>query len=148
MIILFVYGQVSTIRQDVPVGCRRRCRAGRIIAGRLESIAGLLSGTSMMVVVLRAIRALGTLVRFVISRSSIVPFLCIPLLVVELVDPMCTPIECFTIRAEVRGIRELKKTTAHINISKRILRLKLVNDIVNRRGESHKKMTCYGFIGL
>ena len=38
IIILLVNGQVNTIRNNVPCGCRRRCRTGRVIAGGLESI--------------------------------------------------------------------------------------------------------------
>ena len=70
MIILLVDGQVRTISNDVPCGCRRRCRAGRVIGGGLESIAELVSGTLLRVVLFRAIVALVALGRFGFPRSS------------------------------------------------------------------------------
>ena len=75
MIILLVYGQVGTIRNDVPCECRRRCRSGRVIAGRLKSIAELVSMTLIGVVVFLAIGVLVTLGRFGFPRSSRVGFL-------------------------------------------------------------------------
>ena len=69
MIILLVDSQVSTIRNDVPRGCRSRCRTGRVIAGGLESIAELVCVTLIRVGMFRAIGALVTLVRFGFPRS-------------------------------------------------------------------------------
>ena len=85
-----------------------------------------MSVTLIRVVVFLAIGALVTLGRFGFSRSSRVGFLVVLLLVVELVDLMRASVESFTIGGEVRGTRKLKQTTANINISKRILRLKVV----------------------
>ena len=75
MIILLVNSQIGTISNDVPGGCRRRCRTGRVIASRLESIAELVSMTLIRVVVFLAIGALVTLVRFGFPRSSRIGFL-------------------------------------------------------------------------
>ena len=86
MIILLVNGKVSTIRHDVPRGCRRRCRIGRVIAGRLESIAELMCMTLIRVVMFLGPGALVCLSRFGFHRSSRVEFLAVCLLVVELVD--------------------------------------------------------------
>ena len=118
MIILLVDGQVSTIRNDVPGGYRTRCTAGRVIAGRLESIAELVSVTLIRVVVFLAIGALVTIGRFGFPSSCRVGFLGVLLLVGELVDLMRASVKSFTIGGEVRGTRKLKETTANINISK------------------------------
>ena len=61
---------------------------------------------------------------------------------------MRASVKSFAIRGEVRGTRKLKKTAADINISKRVLRLKVVNDIVHRRRKRHEKVACFRFIGL
>ena len=61
---------------------------------------------------------------------------------------MTASVKSFAIRGEVRGTRKLKETTANINISKRVLRLKVVNDVVHGRRKRHEKVTCFGFIGL
>ena len=148
VIILLVDGQVSTIRNDVPLRCRRRCRTGRVIAGRLKSTAELMCVTRIRVVVLLAIGTLVILVRFGFPESSRVGFVEVLLLDVELVDLMRASVKSFAIRAEVRGTRQLKQTTANINISKRLLRLKVVNYIVHGRGKRHEKKACFSFICL
>ena len=116
--------------------------------GGLESIAELVSVTLIRVVVFLAIVVLVTLGRFGFPRSCRVGFLVVLFLVVELVDLMRASVKSFAIGGEVRGTRKLKKTTANIKISKRVLRLKVVNDIVHRRGKRHEKMACFSFIGL
>ena len=88
MIILLVDGQVGTIGNNVPCGCRRRCRTGRGIAGRLESIAELMSVTHIWVLAFLAINAVVTLETFGFLRSRRVGFLVVLLLVVALVDLM------------------------------------------------------------
>ena len=102
--------------------------------------------TLIRVVVFLAIGALVTLGRFGFPRSSRVGFLGVRLLIGELVDLMRASVKSFAIRGEVRGTRKLKKTTADINISKRILRLKVVNDIVHGRRKRHEKVACFSFI--
>ena len=148
MIILLVDSQVRVMRDNGPSACRRRCRTGRVIAGRLESIAEGMCVTRIRVVVLLTIGALVTLGRFGFPTSNRVGFPCILLLVVELVDLMRASVESFTIRAKVSGTRKLHETTGNINISNRVLRLKVVNDIVHGRRKSHEKVACFGFIGL
>ena len=108
MIILLVDGQVSTIRNDVPCGCRNRCRTCRVIVGGLELIADLVSVTLIRVVVFVAIGALVTLWRFGFPRSSMVGFLRVLLLVGELVDLMGASVKSFAIGGEVIGTRKLK----------------------------------------
>ena len=75
MIMPLVNSQVSVIRTNVPCRYRRRCRAGRVITGRLQSIAALMCVTTMRVVVCLAIGALVTLERFGFHRCSRVEFL-------------------------------------------------------------------------
>ena len=70
MIILLVNGQVGTIRNDVSRVCSRRCRAGRVITGGLESIAERVCVTLLRAVVFLAIGGLVTLGRFGFPRSS------------------------------------------------------------------------------
>ena len=60
---------------------------------------------------------------------------------------MRASVKSFAIGGDVRGIRKLKKTTANINISKRIHRLKVVNDIVRRRRQRYEKIACLCYIG-
>ena len=148
MIILLVHGQVRTIRNDVASGCRRRCRTSRVIAGGLQLITELVYVTLMRMVMFVVIRALLTLGRFCFPRSSRVGFLGVLFLVVGLVDLMRAIVKSFAIREEVRVTRKLKKKTANINISKRILRLKVVNDIVHGRTKGYGKVACFGFIEL
>ena len=120
MMILLGHGQVGTIRNDVPRGCRRRCRTGRVIVGRLESMAELMCVTLMGVVMFLAIGGLVTLVRISFPRSSSVGFLVVLPLVVELDDLMRASVKSVAIRGEVRGTRKLNQTTANINISKTV----------------------------
>ena len=148
MIILLVDGKISTMRNDVPSGCRRRCRTGRVIPSGLESIAELVSVTLMRVVVLLAIGVLVTLGRFCFPRTSEVGFLTVLLLIGGFVDFMRASVESLAIAGEVSGTRKLKKTTANINISKRVLQWKVVNDIVHGRRKRHEKVSCFSFIGL
>ena len=148
MIILLLDGQVSTIRNNLPCGYRRSCRAGRLIAGGLESIAALVCVTLIRVVVFLAIGVQVTLEWFGFPRSSRVGFLGVLLLVGELVDHMRASVKSFSIKGGVRGTRKLKETTSYINISKRVLRLKVVNDIVHGRRKRDEKMACFSFIGL
>ena len=148
MIILLVDGQVSTIRNDVPGGYRTRCTAGRVIAGRLESLAELVCVTLIRVLVFLAIGALVTLGRFGFPRSSRVGFLGVLLVVGELVDLIRASVESFAISAGVRGTRKLKATTSNINMSNRVLRLKVVNDIVHRSMKRPETMAFFSFIGL
>ena len=101
--------------------CRTRCRTGRVIASRLESIAELVSVTIIRVVVFLAIGALVTLCSFGFPRSSRVGFLGVLLLIIELVDVIRASVKSFAIGGEVRGGRKLQETTANINISNRIL---------------------------
>ena len=101
MIILLVDGQVGTIRNDVPCGCRRRCRTGRVIASGLESIAELVSVTLIRVVVFLAIGALVTLGRFGFPRTSGVGSLGDPLVIVAFVDFMRASVESLAIRGKV-----------------------------------------------
>ena len=105
-----------------------------------------MSVTIIRVVVFLAIVALVTLGRFGFPRSSRVGFLGVLFLVVELDDLMRANVKSFAIGGEVRGTREHKETTANIDISKRILRLKVVNDIVHGRRKRHKEMACFSFI--
>ena len=84
----------------------------------------------------------------VFPRSSRVGFLSVLLLIAELVDLMRASVESLAIGGEVRGTRKLRKTTANLNISKRVLRLKVVNDIVHGRRKRHEKMACFSFIAL
>ena len=107
-----------------------------------------MSVTLIRVVVFLAIGALVTLGRFGFPRSSRVGFLGILLLIGELVDLMRASVKSFAIRGEVRGTRKLKETTADINISKTVLRLKVVNDIVHGRRKRHEKVACFSFIWL
>ena len=107
-----------------------------------------MSVTLIWVVVFLVIGALVTLGRFGFPRSSRVRFLVVLFLVVELVDLMRMSVKSFAIRGEVRGTRKLKETTANINISKRVLQLKVVNDIVHGRGKLDEKVACFGFIAL
>ena len=86
--------------------------------------------------------------RFSVPRSSRVGLLGVLLLVVGLVDLMRASVESFAIRGEVRGTRKLKKTIANINISERVLRLEVVNDIIYRRRKRHEKVACFGFTVL
>ena len=95
-----------------------------------------------------AIGALVTLGRFGFPRSSRVGFLGVLLLVLELLDLMRASVKRFVISGEVRRTRELKKTTANINISKRVLRLKVVNNIVHERRKRYQKVACFSFICL
>ena len=74
MIILLLNGEVSTIRNDVTVGCRRRCTTGRVIAGRLQSIAELICVTRLWVVVFHTRGELIAVRRFGFPRSSRVGF--------------------------------------------------------------------------
>ena len=101
-----------------------------------------------MVVVFLALRALVTLVRFGFVRSSRVGFVVVLLLIGELVDLMRASVKSFAIRGEVSGNRKLKMKTANINISKRVLRLKVINDIVHGRSKRHEKMACFAFMAL
>ena len=57
-------------------------------------------------------------------------------------------VESFAMGGEVSGTRKLNKTTANINISKRVLRLQVVNNIVHGRRNRHEKVGCVAFIGL
>ena len=104
--------------------------------------------TLVWVIVFLTIGALVILVRFGFPRSSRVGFLEVLLLVVGFVDLMRASVKSFAIRGEVSGTRKLKKTTANINISERVLRLEVVNDIIHRRGTRHEKVACFSFIGL
>ena len=61
---------------------------------------------------------------------------------------MGASVESLAMRGQVRRTKKLKQTTANINISKRVLRLKVVNDIVHRRGKSHEKVASVTSIGL
>ena len=61
---------------------------------------------------------------------------------------MSASVESLAMGGEVSGTRKLEKTTANINISKRVLRLKVVNNIIHGRRKRHKKVACFGFIGL
>ena len=61
---------------------------------------------------------------------------------------MSASIKRFAIVEEVSGTGKFKKTPPIINISKRVLRLKVVNDIVHGRGKRHEKLACFGFIRL
>ena len=61
---------------------------------------------------------------------------------------MRASVRSFAIGGEVSRTRKLRQTTANINISKRVLRLKVVNDIVHGRRKRHEKMACFSFIGL
>ena len=148
MIILLVDGQVCTIRNDVPCGCRRRCRTGRVIAGGLESIAELVSMTHIWVVVFLAIAALFTILRVGIPRSSRVGFLRVLLLIMELVDLLKASVRSFAIRGQAIGTRKFRETTANITISKRVRRLKVVNSSVHGRRKRHENMSSFGVIGL
>ena len=103
--------------------------------------------TLIRLVVLLAIGALVTLGRFGFPRSSRVRFLGILVIVVELVDLVRESVKSFASEGEVRETRKLKEMTAHIDKSKRILRLEVVNDIVHGRRKRHKKMACFSFIG-
>ena len=106
-----------------------------------------MSVTLIGVVVFLAIGALFTLVRFGFPWSSRVGFLGVLLFIIELVDFVRASVKSFAISGEVRRTRKLKKTTANINISKRMLRLKVVNDIVHGRRKRHEKVACFSFIG-
>ena len=107
-----------------------------------------MSVTLIWVVVFVAIGALVALGRFGFPRSSRVGFLRVLLLIVELVDLMRARVKSFAIGGEVRGTTKLKETTANINISERILRLKVVNDVVHRRRKRHEKVAWISYIGL
>ena len=61
---------------------------------------------------------------------------------------MSERVKTFAIAGNVRGTRKLKKMTASIYISKRVLQLKVVNDIVHGRRKRHEKLACFSFIGL
>ena len=74
MIILLVDGQVRTIRNTVPCGCRSRYRTGRAIAGSLVLITELMCVTHMTVVMFLAIRALVIFASFGFPRASSVWF--------------------------------------------------------------------------
>ena len=100
------------------------------------------------VVVCLAIGVLIALARFGFPRSSRVGFLGVPLPIGGFVDLMGARIESLAIAEEVSGTRKLKKMTTSINISTRILRLKVVNNIVHGRRKSHKKVAGFGFLGL
>ena len=104
--------------------------------------------TLIRVVLFLAIGALVTLVRFGFPRSSWIGFLGVRLLVVELIDLMRASVKSFAIRGGVKATRELKETTAKINISKRVLQLKVVNNNVHGRRKRHEKMAGFSCIGL
>ena len=55
-------------------------------------------------------------------------------------------VQGFVGRGEVRGTGKLQKTTADINMSQRMLRLKVVNDIVHVRCKHHDKMSYFSVI--
>ena len=88
MILLLVDGKVSTIRNDVQGGCRRRCRTVIVIAGGLALIAELVCVSLIGVVVFLAIGALVTLGRFDFPTSSRVVFLRVFLVIGGFVDLM------------------------------------------------------------
>ena len=104
--------------------------------------------TLIRVVVFLAIGALLTLGRFGFPRSSRVRLVAVLLPVVGFVDLMRASVESFAIRGEVSGTRKLRKTTANINISERVLGLEVVNNVIHRRGKRHEKEACFSFIGL
>ena len=108
MIILLVDGVFSTIRTNVPAGCRRRRRTSRGITSGLASIAELVSVTLMRVVVFLAIGSLVTLGRFGFARTSGVGFLAVLLLICAFVDLMRASVESLAIRGEVTATRKLK----------------------------------------
>ena len=99
-------------------------------------------------IVFLGIGALFTLGRFGFPRSTRVGFLQVHRLVVQLDDLMRPRVKTFAIRAEVGGNRHLKCTTAIINISMRVLRLQVVNDIIYGRRKRHERMACFVVIGL
>ena len=107
--------------------------------GRLESIAELVSVTLIRVVVFLAIGAMVTLGRFGFPRLSRVRFLGVLLLIGELIDFMRASVKSFAIRGEVRGTRKHKKTTAHINISKRVLRCRLSTILSMQEGRDMRR---------
>ena len=107
-----------------------------------------MSVTLIGVVVCLAIGAPVTLRRFGFPRSSRVVFLLVHLLGGELADLIRASVKSFALRGEVRRIRKLKETTANIIISKGVLRLKLVNDIVHATRKRHEKVGCFSFMGL
>ena len=133
MITVGIASQLTTIRNDVPSGCSCRCRTSVGLTGGRESIAELMCVTLIWVLGFLAIAELVTLDRFGFHRWSRVGFLRVLILVVELVDLMRASVKGFAIRAEVRETRPIMKTTANINISERILRLKAVTHIVHGR---------------
>ena len=94
------------------------------------------------------IGALVTLVRFGFPRSSLIGFVEVLFLVVELVDLVRVTVESWAIQAEVRVTSEIEYTTANINISYRVLRSTVVNDIEYGRSMRHEKVARIGFIGL
>ena len=112
------------------------------------SIAELMCVTLIRVVVCLAIGLLVSLRRFGFPRSSRVGFLPVLLLLVGLVDLMTAIVESFAMRGEVRVTRKLQETTANINISQRVLRLQVGQDIVHGRRKRHEKVAYFGFIGL
>ena len=148
MTIMVINGQVSTMRHNVTCEWRSSCRTSAVLAGRLESIAELVCVTLIRGVVCLAIGGLVILVRFGFPRLSRVGFLVVVFLVVELVDLMRASVKSFALTRELKVTKKLKETTAHIHISTRILRLKVVNDIVHGRRKRHEKVVYFCFIVL
>lgn len=64
IIMLLIHGQVSTIRDDVPSQCSRRCGTDRVIVGVVDSITELMFMTTIRVVNFLKIGALVTLISF------------------------------------------------------------------------------------
>ena len=100
------------------------------------------------VVVFLTIEALVTLVRFGFHRSSGVGLQLVLLLPGKLVALMRVSDKCFAIEANVRGTGMHEQKTANNNMRKIVLALKVVNYKVHERGKTHKKVACFGFIGL
>ena len=148
IILVLLDGQVGMIRNNVLWEYRRRCSIRGSFAGGLESIAELICMTLISVIMFRAIGALVTLLRFGFLRSRRVGLLGVLLLVVGFVDLMGVSGKSVAIRGEVSRTRMLKKTTANINISKRVLRVEVGNYIIHRRGKRCEQMPCFSFIGL
>ena len=136
--ILHIAKQVSTINNDIPCGCSRRCSTGRVIAGGHESIAALMYVTLIGVLMFWAMGALVTLSRFGISRLNRIRFLRVVFLIVELVELMRARVASFTIGREFKRDRNRENTVPDIDIRKRVLRFHVANNIVHGRRKRHK----------
>lgn len=143
-----VDGQVSTMRNNVPRGYRRRYRTRGFIRCGLWSIPEFVSMPCKRMMMFLARVALVTLASFSCARSSRVGFLAVLLLVVGFIDLMTASVERFAIGGEVCRTRKFKQTSVNINKIQRVLRVEVANDIVHSSGKRYETIASFEFIEL